>query len=440
MRNVISCVLVIFLTGFFAPPSEARLVPRRSVLQSGLILLTSEERALPMVTLSLLIDAGSRYDPRDREGLANITARLLTYGTRKRSALQISEALDFIGASLQASAGLEVTSISLTILKKDLDTGLELLGEILTASIFPPKEIERQRQSIIAAINARDENPGDIAQRKFAEALFPKSPYGRPVEGTPESIRNTDRKHIVDFYENFYRPERAIVAVVGDISHQEVTDRLSKALQSWTKGGLTPPPPPAPTPGPATTIRIQKNLTQSNIILGHEGVVRGDPDFYAIQVMNYVLGGGGFSSRLMDSVRSEKGLAYSVYSAFGAEKYTGTFQIVMQTKNESADEAMRIAQDEIRRIREQGVTDEELRSAKDYLTGSFPLRLDTNRKVAEFLANVEYFGLGLSYPDRYPELIRRIGQPDVHQAARRHLQPDKLITVVVGNPRNETKK
>ena len=221
--------------------------------------------------------------------------------------------------------------------------------------------------------------------------------------------------------------------MVGDVSHQEITERLAKVFQSWDRGGAAEEPVPSASPGPANSIRIQKNLTQANIIIGHEGVPRSHPDYYAIQVMDYILGGGGFSSRLMDSVRNERGLAYSVYSMFDAGKYVGTFQVTMQTKNESADEAIRIAVEEIRRIREQRVGEEELQAAKDYLIGSFPLRFDTNRRLAGFFAQVEFFELGLDYPDRYPEMIRKVSREDVLSVAKRYLQPEKLIVVVVAN-------
>lgn len=433
MKKFLIALFCLSLVGFDAAVSEARLTPARSVLENGLVLLASEERGLPMVTFNLLIRAGSRYDPQGREGLANLTARLLTYGTRSRTALQISETLDFIGATLSAGAGEELASVNLTLLKKDLDVGLNLLAEILTASVFPQQEIERQKQSVIASIRASEQQPGSIAQRKFHEALFPQSPYGRPVEGDEKSVERIGRTELVEFYQRYYRPDRAILAVVGDVSHQELKDKLAQALRSWQRGAGAREEAPRVSAGPASVIRIQKNLTQANIVIGHEGITRGHPDYYAIQVMNYILGGGGFSSRLMDSVRNERGLAYSVYSSFDADKHVGTFQVAMQTKNESAEEAIRIAAEEIRRIREKGVSEDELQAAKDYLIGSFPLRFDTNRRLASFFAQVEFFELGSDYPDRYPDLIRAIRREDVLRAAQRYLQPEKLIVVVVAN-------
>jgi zinc protease len=415
-------------------PAGAGMAPKRSTLTNGLVLLTSEQRALPMVSIELLIDAGSRYDGARQEGLANLTAKLLRYGTRRRTAAQISETLDFLGAGLESYCGDDTAGISVTLLKKDLATVLELLADILTASTFPQAEIDRQKQEIIAAIKAREEDPGAVAERTFAAALFPGSPYGRPVEGTEASVKALGQKSVRDFFARYYRPNRSIMAVVGDVSEEEIRQALEKALRRWSRGEPGVPPPAPAKVGAPQLVRVQRNLTQTNIILGHAGVTRGHPDYYAVQVMNYILGGGGFTSRAMDSIRNERGLAYSVYSYFSAQKSHGSFQFVMQTKNETAEEAIRIAREEIERIRREPVGTQELSDAKDYLIGSFPLRLDTNRRVAGFLAQVEFFELGLDYPERYSELIRKVSAADVQRVAQQVLKPDQLIVIAVGNP------
>jgi zinc protease len=211
---------------------------------------------------------------------------------------------------------------------------------------------------------------------------------------------------------------------------------LDKAFGSWKKGTPSDRPPAPAGSAPATTIRINKPLTQANIIIGHRGVTRDNPDYYAIQVMNNILGGGGLTSRIMDSIRNERGLAYSVYSFFSADKSHGAFEFVMQTKSESALEALRIAHQELERIRREPVSEQELNDAKNYLTGSFPLRFDTTRKVANFLAQVEFFQLGLDYPDRYAELIGKVTREDVLQVANRYIHPEQLITVIVGDQKN----
>lgn len=428
-------IIGLILLGWLAQmmPAQGAMVPKRSVLGNGLVLLTSEQRALPMVSIELLIDAGARHESAEHAGLAHLTSKLLTDGTAKRNALQISETLDFIGASLATGCGDDLATISMTILKKDLPVGLQLLGEILTGASFPGAEIDRQKQAILASIRAKQEDPGTVASETFAAALFPGSAYGRPVEGTEASVKRLDRKRVQEFFQRYYRPNRTIMSVVGDVSAPEIGAALEQMFKNWAKGEASKAPAPPAQNDRARWLRLNKDLTQANIILGHGGVPRGHPDYYALQVMNYILGGGGFSSRAMDSIRNERGLAYSVYSYFGADKSHGTFQFVMQTKNESAAEAVRLAREEIRRMRDELVSEVELNDAKDYLTGSFPLRFDSNRKVAGFLAQVEFYELGLDYPDRYVDFIRNVNRADVQRVARQHLSPEKLITVVVGN-------
>jgi zinc protease len=423
-------IIVILLLGH---STSASLVPKRAVLDNGLVLLTSEQRALPIVAIELLIDAGSRHESADQAGLANLTSKLLSFGTKRRNALQISETLDFIGAGLSTGASENVASMSMTILKKDLTTGLELLGEILTSSTFPQGEIDRQKQTILAAIKAKEDDPGAVAGKAFAAALFPQSPYGRPVEGTEASVKSLQQKNLREFFARYYRPNRSILSVVGDVSEQEIIGALKPALRAWSKGAASTAPPAPSLIGAPQMIRVNKPLTQANIILGHAGVPRGHADYYAILVMNYILGGGGFSSRVMDSIRNERGLAYSVYSYFGADKSHGSFQFVMQTKNETAAEAIRLARGEVQRIREQPVSAQELDDAKNYLIGSFPLRFDTNRRIAAFISQVEYFELGLDYPNRYGDLIGKVSREEVQRVAKQYLHPDRLITVVVGN-------
>ena len=432
MKNIVLVFLSIFGVLAAMRPAAAGLAPKRIMLDNGVVLLALEQPSLPMVSIELLIDAGSRYDAAGQEGAANLAARLLTYGTQRRSALQISDALDFLGASLSTGCGENLASINMTILKKDLSAGLALLTEVLTQSTFPQEEIERQKQEIIASLRAREEEPGDIAERRFAAGLFPRSPYGRPVEGTESSVVAIPQKGLREFYQRNYRPNRTIMAIVGDISADEMESVLNQAFRSWKKGepGAKPVAPATGAPG---MIRVNKDLTQANIIMGHEGITRSNPDYYAVQVMNNILGGGGFSSRAVESIRNQRGLVYSVYSHFNADKSHGSFQFVMQTQNESAREAMRLAHEEIERIRREPVSEQELNDAKDYLIGSFPLRLDTNRKLANFFAQVEFYQLGLDYPDHYADFIRVVKREDVLRVAKRYLQPEKLITVIVGN-------
>jgi zinc protease len=244
------------------------------------------------------------------------------------------------------------------------------------------------------------------------------------------------REEVVAFHRTYYRPNNAILALVGDLGSREARRAVKAALGGWEKKTLPPLlVPPAPPIAEKTVSLIEKDLTQATIVLGHLGIARNDPDFYPVTVMNYILGGGGFASRLMTTIRDNRGLVYGISSGFDAKRFPGSFSVSLQTKTASADEAIGAALDEIRRIREEGVADAELRAAQDYLAGSFPLRLDTNAKLARLLAAVEFYGLGLGYFEDYPRAIRAVTLDDVRRVAAAHLDPERYVLVVVGKTR-----
>ena len=433
MRRWLPLLLCLLLGPHAA--AYAAMNAQRETLPNGMVLVTSEQPALPIVSVRLLIRAGARYDPGSRHGLANLTSRLLTRGTATRDAMGISGVIEGMGAHFWADCGRELATLNLNILKKDLDTGLALMGEVLTAASFREKEVSRIKQSLTASIRARRDRPSAVARDAFRAALYPDSFYGRSVDGTEDSVRGLDRDAVVRFHRRYYRPDRTILVAVGDVTHEEIRQKLAEVLAGWQPGDRKADEPVVlQAPGQAD-VRLDRDLSQSTIVMGHEGPLRMNPDHYAIRVMNQILGGGSLSSRLGDSIRNRRGLAYSVYSYFVAGRNTGRFQAAMQTRNESAREAIQVARAEIERIRRDGVTAEELEDAKSYLTGSFALGLETNDDVADFLGQVEYLGLGLDYVDRYPELVRKVTAEDVLRVARKYLQPDKLIVVVVGNLR-----
>ncbi|MFQ5668255.1 MAG: M16 family metallopeptidase [Candidatus Binatia bacterium] len=424
-----ACLLAVWTaTGVAVTPAA-----ERRTLPNGARLVVSEQHALPMVVVQILIDAGSRRDPRGKEGLASLTADLLTEGTPTRTASQISEAADFIGASLGASAGTDFATVNLTVLRKELDRGLDLLTDILLHPTFRDAEVVRRREAALAAMRARKDNPGSVAQRAFVNALFNGEPYGHLVIGNPTSVRRLTRGDLVAFYRRNYRPGGAIVTVAGDVVVAQITRRLRSALGEWRGGTARPFTYPTGAVHQRQTVRIDKPITQANVVIGGRGIARNNPDYYALRVMNYILGGGGFSSRLLDNIRTKAGLAYSVSSFFTTSKAPGSFQVVLQTKNRSANDAIQRACGEIARLRQEPVSDEELESAKLYLTGSFPLRLDTTRKIAGFLSQVEFFNLGADYAESYPKRIRAVTKEDVLRVAQQYLHPERMDLVVVAD-------
>ncbi len=429
-------IVILFLIFYLVLPCgglQAMPPVERTVLPNRLILLVSQEHSLPFITLQLLIDAGSRNDPPGEEGLANMAARGLLLGTSKRNITAMNEDLDFMGASLYASSGRDYATLNLKVLKKDLDKGLDLFMEVLTQPTFPEEEIRREVERTLASIQSAEDQPEVVAEKEFQKTLFLKGPYGHPTEGTKESLPKITWEAILQFYRIHYHPNNSILTVVGDITSEEVKSRLLPRLTKWTMEEMPKVPFISDFTKEEKTVKINRQISQANIILGHAGVSRGNPDFYALTVMNYILGGGGFVSRLVEQIRNKRGLAYAVDSFFDTGKYPGSFQVALQTKNASAREAISLSLQEMKRIREELVSERELEGAKKYLIGSFPMRLDTQGKLANFLTQVEYYGLGLDYPDKYPSLIRSITREEVLRVAKAYLYPENTILIIVAN-------
>jgi zinc protease len=406
---------------------------QRMVLPNHLVLLICEEHSLPFVIFQLLINSGSRQDPSGQEGLANLTARGLLLGSLNRSVNTINEEVDFMGASLNASVGKDVATLSLRILKKDLDKGFDLFMEALRRPAFAEEEIRREIEKTLAAIQSGEDEPGEVAEKEFQKTLFLRNPYGHSAEGTKESVPRLTREAVLRFYQTYYHPNNSILAVVGDITVEEIRKKIVPHLIQWPMAEIPKVPFTVAFAKERKMIKIDRGITQANIVLGHAGISRDNPNFYSFTVMNYILGSGGFSSRLVEEIRIKRGLAYSVTSYFDAAKYPGSFQIALQTKNSSAREAISIALEQMERIRKESVSEKELEGAKKYLIGSFPMRLDTQGKLAGFLTQVEYYDLGLDYAKKYPVLIRSVTREDVLRVAKKYLHTKNTILVVVAN-------
>jgi zinc protease len=431
---MIVAFIVLSLATAMPAPAAAGPLGKRIVLESGMVLLLSEKHDIPMVTVSMVIQAGNTAVPGDKPGLASITASLLTQGTTKRTASQISREIDFIGGSLSASGGEDFASAGLRVLKKDIRTGLDLLADVLLNPVFDQKEIDRKVRETLAEIQRQKEEPSVVADNAFAKAVFGGNAYGRTNEDVAAYLPKLTRQDVLSFYTEHYCPDLAVIAVVGDVTEKEIVALLNEYLGSWRRKGRTLPAPVQPPAIERTAVkRIDKDITQANIAMGNIGISRENPDFYACLVMNYILGGGGFSSRLMDNIRDNRGLAYDVHSGFAAQKEPGAFMVTIQTKNESANEVIAETLKEIRRIQSEPVTDKELNDAKAYLTGSFPLRMDTSAKIAAMLTSIELFNLGLDYPKKYPVLINAVTREDVQRVAKKYLHPDSMVIVVVAN-------
>ncbi len=428
------CLLFLFFIFFSPAVVSAGSMADKEVLPNGLVLLHAERSALPIVRVVLAIKAGSVVEPSEKAGLSNLTADMLNEGTARRSSREISDLIEFVGGELNTSGGEDYITVTLSVLKKDVDLGFDLLSDIVINPAFRDDEIKRRKAVIKSSILQQKEEPRVVASKAFRKAVYGDHPYGRPVEGTEDSLDAITRQDILDFHKEFYVPNNAILSVVGDITKEEVRSLLERYFKGWAKKDIVKKPLKEPRHGTAPrVIKIDKDLTQTNIILGHLGMTRENPDYYAATVMNYILGGGGFASRLMDDIRDNKGLSYDVHSFFSANKYSGSFQAGLQTKNRTAHVAVGEILKEMERIRTEPVTDKELSDAKSYLTGSFPLRIDSSKKIANFLIAVEYYELGLDFVDRYKRLIESVTKDDVLRVANKYLDTKGYVLVMVGN-------
>ncbi len=412
----------------------ADIVPSKFTTPNGITVVVLEQHFLPIVEVHALIKTGSSQDPPEKAGLANLVASLLDEGTTTRSSKQLAEQIDFVGGALEIKASEDFTTASARILQKDIDLGFTLLADTLQHPAFQKTEFERIRSQILGEMASDNDDPGHVAMKAFNQLVFHGHPYRWPLNGTEESLSRINLTDVVNFYTKEYTPGQTILTVVGAVTAEQVTELVQIHFGAWKKS----PSPTRATKKPSRVDRktmqlIEKDLTQSNVILGHGGISRTNPDFYAITVMNHILGAGGFSSRLMDSIRDRQGLVYGIMSHFDARLMPGSFWVNFQTRTEATNQAIQSVLAEIKSIRESPVSDQELSEAKSFLVGSFPLRFDSTAKLAQVLAQVEFYGLGFDYFSQYPKWIDQVTKEDVQRVAKQYLNPQHYALVVVGN-------
>lgn len=434
IRNSAAAVLAAMTVLMMLVRPASALEIKQFKLANGAVLLVSEQHQLPMVSMAIAFDAGSRRDPKGKEGLAELTASSLTQGTRSLSATEFNQKTDFMGSSISIGASTDYATASLTSLKKYADDTLHLMAQTLQQPGLRDADIERKLADQVAAIKAAEEEPGYVAGVAFSKMLFGDGPYGHPSEGYADTVGKLKPDDVRAFYRDHYRMGSAVIAVSGDVDANGIKDKLEKEFTNLAGTVPEQPEPAAPVVAPGLHADlIDRNVAQANLILGSGGVARSNPDYYKLQVMNYILGGGGFASRLMKVVRSKAGLAYGIGSAFHAAKFPGAFLIVLQTKNQSSNEALKLILQQMREIQNAPVSDAEIESAKKYLIGSFPLKIDRQSEIVGFMLQTELYGLGTDYAERYPQLIRAVTKADVQKVAQEYLHPDALNLVAVAN-------
>jgi zinc protease len=426
-----------------APPQASALaLPKieRWTMKNGLEVVVVARKDLPVVSFGVAIKAGGfDEDKATTLGVSDFTAAMLRRGTsggpghKARGADDIARAIDFVGGALDGQAGLESTSVSCSVLSRDTDLCVDLLSDVLLRPSFPEAEMAEVREQMLAALASRFDNPYELAHEHFDNLLFgEKNPEGWVL--TPEDVQKITRDALVKFWKTFYRPGNALLAVAGDVDPARLRGALERAFGKWQKPDVPPRPPFKMAALKATRVLIvdKPDLTQSTILLGHRGLRHADPMWFPATLMNYVLGGSDFSSRLMTEVRSKRGLTYGVSSSYGASLYDGAFLVSESTKNETVWEALVATVAQLRKMKADGPTAEELAKGKGYYAGSYPFELETAAGVAGAIVGAELHGLGIAYVREFALRMAAVDEARAKEAAQTLLDPDDLLVVVVG--------
>lgn len=387
--------------------------------------------SLPILDVQVDFAAGSMFDPQGKAGVSDLTYSLLDLGAGDLDETDIANQLADVGAQLGGSSDMDRTSVSLRTLSQPekREAALALLIKVLGQPRFEASIFQREQTRAIAGLKDSLTRPDVLASRAFWQTLYPDHPYG--VQNTTESLSAIRVEDLKQFWSRYYNYSNGIVTIVGDVSRAEaevIAQRIVAVLPAGEPAVL----PPAPVAGEGKTVNIPHSAAQSHIYLGMPSVARGDPDIFPLVVGNYVLGGGGFVSRLMEEVREKRGFAYSVYSYFAPMKQYGPFQIGLQTKQAQAGEALKVVHQVLQGFLDKGVTESELVAAKANLVGSFPLRLDSNSKIMAHVAMMGFYGLPMDYLDTYQARIQAVTAEDIRRAFAKHVRPEGLATVVVG--------
>ena len=431
------CLIATLMASPSAGATPVRLPPyTKTRLPNGLTVFVMPTRRLPLIELRMVAKTGSADDPPGKEGLASLTADLLTQGAGRRSAQEIAEDIAFVGGSLESSAGSEQLVVTCEVLKKDLATGLELFRDVIVSPTFPDSEFARKKDETMGAIEAQKDDPATVADVELLPFLMGSHPLGHPPIGWRKSVESIARDEVVAFHRDHVAPDNALLAVVGDVDAKSILAALEKAFGAWKPSGRTAGagyPPLEKTGGRRVLIVSKPEVTQTQIRLACAAVPRNHPDFYPITVANNILG-GGFTSRLVNEIRVSQGLTYGIHSGFDMYRGTGTFAVTTFTRNPTLrkciDETLKV----MKQLVSQGPSDEELIKAKRYLTGQFPLSLQAPDALAARLLDIEFYGLEPSYVETFSAKVDAVTMDDVRRVLRTHFCVDDLRLLVVSKP------
>jgi len=414
--------------------SLARAVEVQRVVADGIEAWLVEDHTNPMIAVSIAFRGGAALDPQGKEGLARMAASLIDEGAGGMDSQAFQLRLEELAITLQFDAGHDTFGGTLRTLTANRDEAFDLLKLALTAPRFDAEPVARMRSQLQAMLRRQAEDPDSVADLRFFSTVFPDHPYGRPVSGTPESLAAITVADLREFVAQRLTRDTLVIGVAGDITPEELAGLLKSTFAHLPeKSGPNGVRNTDVAVAPAITV-VETPARQSAIVFGQRGLQRDNPDFYAATVMNRILGGGSFTSRLYQEVRDKRSLAYSVRSSLVPLAHAGLIVGSAGTANERAGETIQVVRDQWRLMAEQGVTPEELSDAKTYLIGSFPLRFTSNGGIAGILVAMQIYNLGIDYLDRRNALMEAVTLDDVNRVARTLLDPAALTMVVVGEP------
>jgi len=389
---------------------------------------------LPMVDVRVVFDAGSARDGK-LPGLALLTNGLLDSGIKGQDEEALAAHFEDLGARYSASALRDMALVQLRSLsdEKLLRPALQTFSQIVSAPQFPSAVLRRERERLLVGLKAKQESAGDLASDAFYAALYPQHAYGRPTEGTADSLKAISTAQLSEFHRRYYVASNAVIAIVGAVDRQRaeaIAEQLSAPL---ARGRAAAALPTVAVLEKAAEQRIKHVSSQSHILVGQTGMVRGDPDYMALYVGNHILGGSGFGSRIMSEIREKRGLAYSAYSYFLPMRQPGPFMMGLQTRNDQVDTAQQVLMQTLSEFVAQGPTHKELNASKKNITGGFPLRIDSNKDLVEYAAMIGFYGLPLDYLDSFNRQVEAVTVEQIRNAFQRRVKPDQMVTVIVGN-------
>jgi zinc protease len=439
MRNKLLAVVVAGAAAVLAAAPAWALLPIQSwQTKSGARVVFVENRDLPMLDLSIDFAAGTAYDTREKAGLAAFTQGMLRAGAGDLREDDISRRMADVGAQTGGRLDSDRAGLSLRTLtsQPELGQALAVFTDLVQRPTFPADILARDQVRTIGAIKESLTKPDTLMNRSLFALMYGAHPYGLPGSGDPETVARLTREDLVDFYRRYYTAPRATVAMIGNLSRAEaeaIAERITSGLPGGNAGGAAAGViPPVVLPTAAETKMIPHPATQSHIAVGLPVLKRDDPDYFPLFVGNYVLGGGGFASRISDEVRQKRGLAYSTYSYFSPLQQAGPFLMGLQTRKDQAGEALAVMRSTFDRFRQEGPTEDELARAKQNIVGGFPLRIDSNRKIHDYISMIGFYDLPLTYLDDFVPAVERVTAAQIRDAFSRRVDPARLTTVVVG--------